>query len=946
MQAERWKKIESIFQKALEHDEARRGAVIEDSCAGDESLRREVESLLAHHQNAQDFIETPAFESSGAGKSDVRDQVPAGLQPGIRLGDYEIQKLLGSGGMGEVYRARDMRLGRDVAIKVLPSYVLGDPDRLRRFEQEAKAAAALNHPNILAVHQLGTYQGAPYLVSELLEGSSLREQLMRGPLPIRKAIDYAVQVARGLAAAHEKGIVHRDVKPENLFVTKDGRVKILDFGLAKLVQTSHGTPETTLAITTGTEPGMVLGTVGYMSPEQVRGDGADHRCDIFAFGAILYEMLSGKRAFKKPTSAETMSAILNEDPHPVSQTVLNISPGLQRVVQRCLEKSPEQRFQSASDLAFALEALSESASTSSPAVRPLTSRIQWKWIAISAIPILAIAGLVIWMLPPTLPVVENVTQLTEDGEPKSDGSLSTLVTDGTRLYFNEGSRIMQVGVNGGHATALSTTLVEPRVTSISTDGSFLLAEELPPAFPTGAAGGTLSLLSLPADESRQLAGTVAIAGTFLPDGRILYTQLGRDISVVAKDGTEPHTLASVPSEAIALFALSVSPDGTRVAFTSVEGEDTQKFEILEMAADGANLRPLLRGGERGLPQEICCSKWTPDGQYQIFQARTSGRWDIWALPTYRHLLHRTPAPFRLTNGPVSYTVPTPSRDGKQIFTVGRQRRAELVRYDVNAKEFVPYFGGISVSDFSFSLDGKWVVFVSYPDFTLWRARADGTDRRQLTYQPLQPLCPNISPDDNQIIFNSPDATYVIPMNGGVPEKINGTFGCQYFSPDGTVSTETTRTPGTAYGSKGSWQIRIQDMNSKKIAPVPDGVGKLGGILIKQDLMVSTTEDMSKFLLFNFKTKQWSELYNSSERLENWWPSLDRKYLYFTTTGADPKGLRLRLSDRKVETLASLKNLRRLDNGYGTYMTVAPDGSLLLSRDIGTQEIYSLAMKWP
>ena len=232
------------------------------------------------------------------------------LSSGTKLGPYEIIAPLGAGGMGEVYRARDPQLGRDVAIKVLPSSLSRDPDRLRRFEQEARAAAALNHPNILAVYQLGTHEGSPYLVAELLEGSTLRDQLLRGPLPIRKAVEYGIQTARGLAAAHEKGIAHRDLKPENLFLTKDGRIKILDFGLAKLIQTPHNPGPGAPTLSEGTDPGAVLGTVGYMSPEQVRGHSADERADLFAFGAILYEMLTGKRAFHKPTSAETMSAIL------------------------------------------------------------------------------------------------------------------------------------------------------------------------------------------------------------------------------------------------------------------------------------------------------------------------------------------------------------------------------------------------------------------------------------------------------------------------------------------------------------------------------------------------------------------------------------------------------------------------------------------------------------
>src|SRR5215468_7817699 len=263
--------------------------------------------------------------------------------------------------MGEVYRARDPRLSREVAIKVLPASFSSDPDRLRRFEHEAKAAGILNHPNITAVYDIGTNaeDGATYVVQELLEGETLRSVLAGGRLSPRKAIDYSLQIAHGLAAAHEKGIVHRDLKPENLFVTKDGRVKILDFGLAKLTHQEEGSQATNLpTATAGTEPGVVLGTLGYMSPEQVRGRAADARSDIFAFGAILYEMLAAKRAFHGDSAADTMSAILKEDPPDLSLTDQNISPGLERIVRHCLEKNPEQRFHSAHDLAFDLGTLS------------------------------------------------------------------------------------------------------------------------------------------------------------------------------------------------------------------------------------------------------------------------------------------------------------------------------------------------------------------------------------------------------------------------------------------------------------------------------------------------------------------------------------------------------------------------------------------------------------
>jgi hypothetical protein len=291
------------------------------------------------------------------------------LSAGQRLGPYEIVEFIDAGGMGDVYRARDPRLGRDVAIKVLPVAFSADADRLRRFEQEARAAAALNHPNILAVYDIGTQSDAPFIVSELLEGETLREQLDTGPVAVRKAAEQALQIAHGLAAAHDKGIIHRDLKPENVFITRDNRIKILDFGLAKLTQNRPALASASALPTmpSPTEPGVVLGTVGYMAPEQVRGLDVDHRADLFAFAAILYELLSGRRAFRRDTAPETMAAILNEDPPDLRAASLPIPPALARIVERGLEKNPSARFQTASDLAFALSGVSDGSGASGTA---------------------------------------------------------------------------------------------------------------------------------------------------------------------------------------------------------------------------------------------------------------------------------------------------------------------------------------------------------------------------------------------------------------------------------------------------------------------------------------------------------------------------------------------------------------------------------------------------
>jgi eukaryotic-like serine/threonine-protein kinase len=311
-----------------------------------------------------DHDQTPAGRNRGYNRHDLMP-----IARGTHFGECEILGPLGFGGMGEVYRARDETLGRDVAVKVLPGALASDSERLRRFEQEAKAAAALSHPNILVVYRFGTTEaGIPYLITELLQGQTLRERLQAGPVPVRKTVEYASQIARGLAAAHDRGITHRDIKPENLFVTRDGLVKILDFGLAKLTRPETAESASTVASFNHTESGIVLGTAGYMSPEQVRGLPADARSDMFSLGVVCYEMLSGKRAFQGATAADTMSMILKEEPADLSSTVRSLPPAMGRIVHRCLEKDPADRFQSSRDLAFNLEMLSRDETAPAPAI--------------------------------------------------------------------------------------------------------------------------------------------------------------------------------------------------------------------------------------------------------------------------------------------------------------------------------------------------------------------------------------------------------------------------------------------------------------------------------------------------------------------------------------------------------------------------------------------------
>ncbi len=365
MNPDRYRLVKSILQEALDLDPARRPEYLDKACGDDRELRCEVESLIEHDSASGAFLEKPAIDG-------------AELRPGTKIGPYEIAAPVAAGGMGEVYRASDPRFGRDVAIKFLPATFARDPDRVSRFEREARAAGSLNHPNILTVHDFGWQNGAPYLVAELLEGGTLRERLRRGPIEPGEALAFAIQVARGLAAAHAKGIVHRDLKPDNLFVSPEGAVKVLDFGLAKLPQPSGSR----------SEPGMLLGTMGYMSPEQIRGEPAGPSSDVFSLGVILYEMLAGRRPFAAETWAEEASAILKADLPELPRSFSGIADAreLSRALNKCLAKRPEERFSSASELAVSLEAL-----LSRPKRKP---RSKVRLVAAAAA--LAAAGGVLW----------------------------------------------------------------------------------------------------------------------------------------------------------------------------------------------------------------------------------------------------------------------------------------------------------------------------------------------------------------------------------------------------------------------------------------------------------------------------------------------------------------------------------------------------------------------
>jgi Tol biopolymer transport system component len=548
------------------------------------------------------------------------------IKAGLQIGSYEVVSPLGSGGMGEVWRAHDVRIDRDVAIKFLPDDLASNEERLARFDQEARAAGALNHPNVLTVFELGTHEGHPYLVSELLEGATLREKLgdtrrsgSTGPsLPLRTSLDYGTQIASGLAAAHEKGIVHRDLKPENVFVTADGRVKILDFGLAKLTGAAvEEEGKTAATAAQPTSPGAVLGTVGYMAPEQVRGGAVDARTDIFAFGVVLYEMLSGRRAFEGESPADTMSAILREDPPEPSTEQARPPAAIDRIVRRCLEKEPAQRFQSARDLAFALEAVAGSSSSSQTAApAPTRHRRSRRALAFGAFGLLAALAATFW-----------AGGALEQRRGPDEVTLTPLtfrpLTIWEAAYAPDQRAVIFSASETGTAPSLysvSAEYPEPRpmglpdvhLLAISSKGEMAVLTE-PRFLGHRLFEGTLARVPTGGTAPRRVLERVRQAA-WSPDGNELAVV--REIDGIDRlefpVGRVLHHSSGYISDP------RVSPSGDRIAFFEhpARFDDRGSLAVVDLKGHASTLADGY-WGEQGLA-------WTPDGETVIYSASSGG----------------------------------------------------------------------------------------------------------------------------------------------------------------------------------------------------------------------------------------------------------------------------------------------------------------------------------
>jgi eukaryotic-like serine/threonine-protein kinase len=823
MLAERWKQVEQLYLSARERTPAERPSYLE-AATEDGELRREVESLLAVDELAAEFLETEAPEAQGK----ARD---AWLPPGEKIGPYVILEFLRAGGMGEVYRARDTRLDRVVAIKFLPHAFAADPAALDRFQREARAASALNHPRICTIHDVGDHQGQPYFVMEFLEGQSLRDRISGEPVPTAELLDLALQIADALGAAHAKRIVHRDIKPANIFITVGGQIKILDFGLAKFGREPHRTAvrisenDETVTAMTRTLPGSVMGTLAYLSPEQARGEEVDHRTDIFSFGVVLYQLATGQPAFRGETSAALIGSILHETPVRPSAKNPEIPGGLDRIVLKALEKDRKVRFQSAGEL---LEDLEEFRRTSM-SVR--TSRRWWIAGALSFATLALIATFAAGSRDRRETIRAEFSQVTS--QPGVEG-FPSLSPDGNWLVYaasGAGNRhIYLQSVGGQNPIDLSRdSAADDDQPVFSPDGQRI-------AFRSSRDGGGLFVMGRTGEAVRRVTrlgynpswspdGTQLAFATenidLYPQNFLTYSELWTVTVNTGETVRLPETNGRSPSW---------SPHNYRIAFTGFQSSTSQR-DVWTIPVKGGTATPVTNDRAHNWNP-----KWSPDGKHLYFVSDRGGSMNLWRVRIDEASGKALSEPEPITTPATYLAHPSLSADGKHIAYTS-------VLNTINIQQLTLDPSGAAKGDPAWvttgsrlwsspdpSPDGEWVAFYSLvpPDTHLYVSHPDGTGLRQLTSGMAIERMPRWSPDGKWIAFDSNrsgriEEWKIRPDGSDIQELTEGGAVYTTWSPDGSrIATVRGDEEGPAKTA-----VWIFDPNRPWKQQIPESLPPLG-----------------------------------------------------------------------------------------------------------------------